>query len=114
MLPSRQNVFNKLMAIMAFLNMLLFQVVPACFLAPLKTTFDLNDAQTILALHESVTCLQCVYKKRGDELISYLRSDYLPKMEVSPELINEYCQALASDAKFFRNYSKVFFQRARS
>lgn len=97
-----------------FVEFLYTQVVPACFLAPLKTTFDLNDAQTILALHESVMCLQCVYKKRGEELLSYLRSEYLPKMELSPELINEYCQALISDAKFFRNYSKLFFQRAKS
>ena len=89
-------------------------MVPACFLAPLKTNFDLNDAQTILALHESVTCLQSIYKKRGEELISYLRSEYLPKMDMSQELVNEYCQALTSDAKFFRNYSKLFFQRAKS
>ncbi|XP_063847188.1 exportin-T-like [Scylla paramamosain] len=97
-----------------FVEFLYTQVVPACFLAPLKTTFDLNDAQTILALHESVTCLQSVYKRRGEELVSYLRSEYLPKMELSPDLIAEYCQALTSDAKFFRNYSKVFFQRAKS
>ncbi|XP_042220195.1 exportin-T-like isoform X2 [Homarus americanus] len=97
-----------------FVEFLYTQVVPACFLAPLKTTFDLNDAQTILALHESVMCLQSVYKKRGEELLSYLRSEYLPKIELSPQLINEYCQALTSEAKFFRNYSKLFFQRAKS
>ncbi|KAK4305518.1 hypothetical protein Pmani_022598 [Petrolisthes manimaculis] len=97
-----------------FVEFLYTQVVPACFLAPLKTTFDLNDAQTILALHESVTCLQTVYRKRGDELITYLRSQYFPKMDLSPELVNEYCQALTSDAKVFRNYSKIFFQRAKS
>ncbi|XP_064088049.1 exportin-T-like [Macrobrachium nipponense] len=97
-----------------FIEFLYTQVVPACFLAPLKTTFDLNDAQTILALHESVTCLQSVYKKRGEELITYLQSEYLPKMDMSQELIDEYCQALTSDAKFFRNYSKLFFQRAKS
>ncbi|XP_071513224.1 exportin-T-like isoform X2 [Panulirus ornatus] len=96
-----------------FVEFLYTQVVPACFLAPLKTNFDLNDAQTILALHESVMCLQSVYKKQGEELISYLRSEYLPTMELSPELINEYCQALTSDAKLFRNYSKLFFQRAK-
>ncbi|KAG0723542.1 Exportin-T [Chionoecetes opilio] len=97
-----------------FVEFLYTQVVPACFSAPLKTTFDLNDAQTILALHESVTCLQWVYKRRGEELVSYLRSEYLPKMELSPGLIAEYCRALTSDAKFFRNYSKMFFQRAKS
>ncbi|XP_076057479.1 exportin-T-like isoform X2 [Oratosquilla oratoria] len=97
-----------------FIEFLYTQVVPACFHAPLKTTFDLNDAQTILALHESAMCLHCVYQKRGEELLSYLRNEYLPKMELSPELINEYCQALTSDTKLFRNYSKMFFQRAKS
>lgn len=97
-----------------FIEFLYTQVVPACFLAPLKTTFDLNDAQAILALHESVTCLQSIYKMRGEELITYLQSEYLPKIDMSQELIKEYCQALRSDAKFFRNYSKLFFQRAKS
>lgn len=96
-----------------FVEFLYTQVVPACFLAPLKTTFDLNDAQTILALHESATCLQSVYKRRGEELLSYLRSEYFPKMELSPEMTGQYCHALTSDAKFFRNFSKTFFQRAK-
>lgn len=87
--------------------------MPACFLAPLKTTFDLNDAQTILALHESATCLQAVHKRRGDELVSYLRSEYLPKMDLSPELIEQFLSGLGADAKFFRNFTKTFFQQAK-
>ncbi|KAK7083729.1 hypothetical protein SK128_023939 [Halocaridina rubra] len=97
-----------------FIEFIYTQVVPACFLAPLKTTFDLNDAQTILAFHESVTCLQTIYKKRGEELTTYLQSDYLPKMDISQDLIQSYCQAIKEDAKFFRNYSKIFFQSARA
>ncbi|CAL4069597.1 unnamed protein product, partial [Meganyctiphanes norvegica] len=97
-----------------FVEFLYTQVVPACFVAPLKTSFDLNDAQTILALHESVMCLQAVYRKRGEELRNYLRDNYLPGMKIPPDLINEYCQALASEPKFFRSYSKLFFQKAKS
>ena len=83
-------------------------------MAPLKTTFDLSDAQTLLALHESSTCLQAAYKVRGDETIIYLRQTYLPTIELPPHLVDEFCQALVADAKLFRNYTKFFFQRAKS
>ena len=39
-------------------------VVPACFLAPLRSTFDLSDAQTMQALQESSLCLRSVYEQR--------------------------------------------------
>lgn len=35
------------------------------------------------------------------------------QMKLAPHLINEYCHALSSDAKFFRNYVKVFFQSVK-
>ena len=89
-------------------------MVPACFQAPMRTTFDLNDAQTIQALHESSMCLHLLYLKRGDEFLNFLRNDYLCKMELPPELINDFCNALTSDAQLFRNYTKLFFQRAKS
>ncbi|OXB75723.1 UNVERIFIED_CONTAM: hypothetical protein H355_012647 [Colinus virginianus] len=73
-------------------------IVPACFLAPLKQTFDLADAQTVL----------------GPECIQYLQQEYLPSLQVAPEIIQEFCQALQQpDAKVFKNYLKVFFQRAK-
>uniref|UniRef100_A0A8B9T244 Exportin-T n=1 Tax=Anas platyrhynchos TaxID=8839 RepID=A0A8B9T244_ANAPL len=65
-------------------------IVPACFLAPLKQTFDLADAQTVLALSECAVTLKTIHLKR------------------------EFCQALQQpDAKVFKNYLKVFFQRAK-
>nr|XP_033813574.1 exportin-T isoform X3 [Geotrypetes seraphini] len=73
-------------------------IIPACFLAPLKPTFDLADAQTVL----------------GTECIQYLQQEYLPSLQVAPEIIQEFCQALQQpDSKVFRNYLKVFFQRAK-
>uniref|UniRef100_A0A8B9T255 Exportin-T n=1 Tax=Anas platyrhynchos TaxID=8839 RepID=A0A8B9T255_ANAPL len=77
-------------------------IVPACFLAPLKQTFDLADAQTVLV---------CI---TGPECIQYLQQEYLPSLQVAPEIIQEFCQALQQpDAKVFKNYLKVFFQRAK-
>uniref|UniRef100_A0A3Q3SUB8 Exportin-T n=1 Tax=Mastacembelus armatus TaxID=205130 RepID=A0A3Q3SUB8_9TELE len=39
-------------------------IVPACFLAPLKPTFDLSDAQTVLTLSECAVTLKMIHHKR--------------------------------------------------
>ncbi|GFY44642.1 exportin-T [Trichonephila inaurata madagascariensis] len=97
-----------------FVDFMYNHIVPACFMAPLKETFDLNDAQTILALSESALCLKTVLDKRGAEFVTYLKSSYLPTLHISPEKIEEYCQALGSDSKAFKNYLKFFFQNAKT
>ncbi|KFQ26049.1 Exportin-T, partial [Mesitornis unicolor] len=85
-------------------------IVPACFLAPLKQTFDLADAQTVLALSECAVTLKTIHLKRGPECIQYLQQEYLPSLQVAPEIIQEFCQALQQpDAKVFKNYLKVIF-----
>uniref|UniRef100_A0A2K6KXQ2 Exportin-T n=1 Tax=Rhinopithecus bieti TaxID=61621 RepID=A0A2K6KXQ2_RHIBE len=92
-------------------------IVPACVLAPLKQNFDLADAQTVLALSECAVTLKTIHLKRGPECVQYLQQEYLPSLQVVPEIIQEFCQALQqSDAEVFKNYLKpgmVFFQRAR-
>ncbi|CAB1346356.1 unnamed protein product [Coregonus sp. 'balchen'] len=66
-------------------------IVPACFLAPLKPSFDLTDAQTVL----------------GPEFIQYLQQVYLPSLQVSPEITQELCQVLQQpDVKVLKNYIK--------
>ncbi|XP_055934059.1 exportin-T-like [Argiope bruennichi] len=97
-----------------FVEFMYNHIVPACFMAPLKETFDLNDAQTILALSESALCLKTVLDKRGAEFVTYLKSRYLPTLNISPEKIEEYCQALASDSRAFKNYLKFFFQNVKT
>lgn len=47
-----------------FVEFVYKQIVPACFLAPLRDTFDLNDAQTTMALSESALCLRAILEKR--------------------------------------------------
>ena len=47
-----------------FVDFVYKHIVPSCFMGPLKPTFDLNDAQTILALNECAMCLKTVAEKR--------------------------------------------------
>ncbi|KAI4901717.1 hypothetical protein NFI96_000204 [Prochilodus magdalenae] len=73
-------------------------ILPACFLAPLKPTFDLSDAQTVLGL----------------EFVHFLQQEYLPSLQVSPEITQELCQVLQQpDIKVLKNYMKAFFQQAK-
>ncbi|XP_067110327.1 exportin-T isoform X1 [Osmerus mordax] len=89
-------------------------IVPACFLAPLKPTFDLTDAQTVLTLSECALTLKMIHLKRGPEFIQYLQQEYLPSLQVSPEITQELCQVLEQpDVKVLKSYIKAFFQRAK-
>uniref|UniRef100_A0A4W6F3H4 Exportin-T n=1 Tax=Lates calcarifer TaxID=8187 RepID=A0A4W6F3H4_LATCA len=83
-------------------------IVPACFLAPLKPTFDLSDAQTVLTLSECAVTLKMIHLKRGPEFIQFLQQEYLPSLQVSPEISQELCQVLQQpDVKVLKNYIKV-------
>ncbi|KAJ4922827.1 hypothetical protein JOQ06_006491 [Pogonophryne albipinna] len=89
-------------------------IVPACFLAPLKPSFDLSDAQTVLTLSECAITLKTIHLKRGLEFIQFLQQEYLPSLQVSPEVSQELCQVLQQpDVKVLKNYIKAFFQRAK-
>ncbi|KAJ7331256.1 hypothetical protein OS493_020041 [Desmophyllum pertusum] len=82
-------------------------IVPASFVAPMKSTFDLNDAQTILALQEIALTQKMILQKQGGELIDFLQNKYLPTLHLAPGLIQEYTQALQhADIKTFKNYVK--------
>lgn len=96
-----------------FVDFVYKSVVPACFHAPLKDTFDLTDAQTILALSESALCMKTILSKRGEELKEYLCNQYLPTL-LSPQQIQDYCAHLQADPKVFKSYLKAFFQGLRT
>jgi len=90
-------------------------IVPASFVAPMKSTFDLNDAQTVLALQEIALTQKMVLQKQGGEFIEFLQNKYLPTLQLAPRLIQEYTQALQhADVKTFKSYVKVFFTNFRS
>ncbi|XP_066580703.1 exportin-T isoform X2 [Amia ocellicauda] len=100
--------------LVGFADFIYKHIVPACFLAPMKPTFDLSDAQTILALSECALTLKMIHLKRGPEFIQYLQQEYLPSLQVAPEIIQEFCQVVQQpDSKVFKNYMKAFFQRAK-
>ncbi|XP_028305043.1 exportin-T [Gouania willdenowi] len=89
-------------------------IVPACFISPMKDSFDLSDAQTVLTLAECSLTLKMIHLKRGEEFIQFLQQDYLPSLQVSPEISQELCQVLQQpDVKVLKTYMKVFFQRAK-
>ncbi|XP_066523340.1 exportin-T [Hoplias malabaricus] len=89
-------------------------IVPACFLAPLKPTFDLSDAQTMLTLSECTLTLKMIHLKRGLEFVQFLQQEYLPSLQVAPEITQELCHVLQQpDTKVLKKYMKVFFQRAK-
>uniref|UniRef100_A0AAZ3S510 Exportin-T n=1 Tax=Oncorhynchus tshawytscha TaxID=74940 RepID=A0AAZ3S510_ONCTS len=88
-------------------------IVPACFLAPLKPSFDLTDAQTVLTLSECALTLKMIHLRRVSSSLVFL-SEYLPSLQVSPDITQEVCQVLQQpDAKVLKNYMKAFFQRAK-
>uniref|UniRef100_A0A8D3BSL0 Exportin-T n=1 Tax=Scophthalmus maximus TaxID=52904 RepID=A0A8D3BSL0_SCOMX len=76
-------------------------IVPACFLAPLKPTFDLSDAQTVLTLSECAVTLKMIHLKRGPEFIQFLQQEYLPSLQVSPEI---------SQVRPYKFYFSFFFE----
>nr|XP_006817588.1 PREDICTED: exportin-T-like [Saccoglossus kowalevskii] len=91
------------------------RIIPTCFLAPLKSTFDLGDGQTYLALQEDGALLKTVVSKQGRNAYRFLQEEYLPSLQISPGLSQEFCEALQqTDLKVFRNYFKVFLLRLKS
>ena len=96
-------------------NFITMHIIPSCFLAPLNPKFDLKDAQTVLALNESTYLMKTVFTKEGLKLDSFLKEQYLASLNMSPDLIKEYCEALAHmDIRNFRTYIKSFFIRAKT
>uniref|UniRef100_A0A2R5L8T3 Exportin-T n=1 Tax=Ornithodoros turicata TaxID=34597 RepID=A0A2R5L8T3_9ACAR len=96
-----------------FVDFLYSSIVPVCFHAPLKDSFDLTDAQTVLALSEVAACMQTIWKKRGEELITYLKV-YLPSLRMSQQQVEAYVVRLRCEPKGFRDYIKVLFNELRS
>uniref|UniRef100_A0A8D2ZW19 Exportin-T n=1 Tax=Scophthalmus maximus TaxID=52904 RepID=A0A8D2ZW19_SCOMX len=91
-------------------------IVPACFLAPLKPTFDLSDAQTVLTLSECAVTLKMIHLKRGPEFIQFLQQEYLPSLQVSPEISQTFTLTLFclfDSCLTSVVSSQAFFQRAK-
>lgn len=91
------------------------EIVPACFAAPMKPTFDLTDGQTTLALGESASCIAETFQQRGPEFLNFLRSDFFPSRGIGQENAEMYItQMQATSIATFRKWLKKFFLQAKS
>ncbi|KAF4520194.1 hypothetical protein B566_EDAN003907 [Ephemera danica] len=89
-------------------------IIPACFLAPSKPSFDLRDAQNMQTLAEIASCMKTVYLRKGeDEVTAYLQQ-LLPTLNVNMALTEEYCQALKADTKVLKSFLKYFFHTIKT
>ncbi|XP_013079973.2 exportin-T-like [Biomphalaria glabrata] len=90
------------------------EIVPACFMAPMKPTFDLADGQTTLVLGESALCMQEILQQRGVEFLEFLKSDFFPSKGISAESGECYLVNLQTGIKPYRTWLKKFFMQAKS
>ncbi|XP_021954226.1 exportin-T isoform X2 [Folsomia candida] len=97
-----------------FIDFLYKNILPACFMAPLKPHFDISDAQTLLALNEIGNCLLVILEKRKDEFRVYLQTHYLPTLNIPVPKIVEFLEALQRSPKDFRLFLKSFFQQLKA
>ncbi|KAK7896758.1 hypothetical protein WMY93_022083 [Mugilogobius chulae] len=87
-----------------------------CFiiLSKLVELWGGKDGMTVLTLSECAVTLKTIHLKRGPEFIQFLQQEYLPSLQVSPEISQELCQVLQEqDVKLLKTYLKAFFQQAR-
>ncbi|XP_018496397.1 exportin-T [Galendromus occidentalis] len=96
-----------------FMRFLYDAILPACFQAPLQASFNLDDAQTALVLSETACCLQGIHKVRNNELLVFLSTELLPKLNLDVVQMQEYRHQLQQDIKIFRPYLKRFFEHLR-
>lgn len=88
-------------------------VIRACFEAPLCDGFNLNDAQTVLALAEAGQCAKTTVQILPD-LLPYLRKTYLPNLGASEAQAESLCDALThGDSKLFKTVFRDFFLNVR-
>jgi len=97
-----------------FIDFMYKNILPACFMAPMKSQFDLNDAQTVLALNEISCCLLAMLEKRKEEFLVYLRTHYIPTLNLPSPKGAEFVQAIQRSPKEFKVFLKSFFQQLKS
>lgn len=89
-------------------DFLLPHLVPFFILGPISPIFRLNDGQFILALDKIAESLHVLYQKQ-DGLYTYLKDYFLPRQQLSPELIQSYTSALKSSLKDFQLFVRSFY-----
>ena len=89
-------------------------IVPLVFQVPAKPSFDRTDAQAQLVLAELSALLKTLYTARGDEVLQFLSTVYLPGAQCPPALAMELVENIQSlDAKALKRYLDTFIAKSR-
>jgi exportin-T len=95
-------------AIPGFNQFMFTRFSPLSWALPTSAGFNSKDGQARQVLQEAGGLQQTIFLKAGTEYIDYLRSQELPGMGMTPDLIGEYLNALTqSDNKGFRSFFLV-------
>ncbi|CAH8299532.1 unnamed protein product [Schistosoma turkestanicum] len=89
-------------------DFLLPHLVPFFILGPISPVFRLSDGQFILALDKIAESLHVLHQKQ-DGLYIYLKDYFLPRQQLSTELIQSYTTALKSSLKDFQLFIRTFY-----
>lgn len=97
-----------------FVEYMYGHIFPACFLAPSKAGFDLNDGQSYLVLGEIAGILKTAFNRRGEEVLLNLQR-YLSSIHFPPDFIEDLLLKMkSSDVKTLRSSLKTYFMRLRT
>lgn len=89
-------------------------ILPLVFQVPAKPSFDRTDAQAQLVLAELSALLKTLYTARGDEVLQFLSTVYLPGAQCPPALAMELVENIQNlDAKALKRYLDTFIAKSR-
>eukprot|EP00127_Corallochytrium_limacisporum_P006573 Clim_evm2s231 gene=Clim_evmTU2s231 len=97
-----------------FDDFILTQVFTKSFMTPMRPSFDLDDAQTVLALNEISELHIAINKAYGKTFVDYISLQYLPSIQMPQDQIQKYVQTLAqNNAKKLRKFLTGLIKLAR-
>ncbi|TIB02398.1 hypothetical protein E3P94_01132 [Wallemia ichthyophaga] len=91
------------------------QFIKLAFEVPAKPTFNLKDGQSNVVLGEIALLLRQAYLSRGDELLNYLRSIYLPSIGCPDHIAVELTNHISTDEpKVFKRAFTEFIKVSKA
>ncbi|TIC30446.1 hypothetical protein E3Q10_02161 [Wallemia mellicola] len=91
------------------------QFIKLAFEVPAKSTFNLKDGQTNVVLGEIALLLRQTYLSRGEELLNFLRTVYLPSIGCPDNISFELTKHISTDEpKIFKKAFTEFIKASKS
>ncbi len=83
-------------------------LLPLCFEVPAKSTFNVQDAQSIQVLGEIASVQKVILRIKGQSFITYLTDVYFRSVNLPSDRVQQYTQALQTlDTKKFKKFFHV-------